>query len=169
MLVKSDLLIITADYMISIVLTVLGVTFDQAMNLDKHIKHLPRCFPPQRHCKTQRFVVSHSDLEMIIHASVSSRLDSCNSPLSASHPLTDCNSFRMPQPGLWPGPAGQVFFHLQPPWLAVNFRIHFNIPVITYWTIHGWAPAYISDLLFPYVARGSLRCIASGLTCCPLH
>lgn len=91
------------------------------------------------------------------------------SPLSENHPLTDWNSFRMVQPGLWPGWASQVFFFLLPPWLAVNFRIHFNIPVITYWTIHGWAPAYISNLLFPHVAGGSLRCIASGLTCCPLH
>lgn len=48
-------------------------------------------------------------------------------------------------------------------WLPVNFRIHFNILVFTYRAIYCQAPAYISDLLHPYVPNRSLRSSNQGL------
>jgi len=58
----------------------LGVTFDQAMHFDQHVKSLTRtCFFHLRNIAKLRSVVSLAQLEMIIHAFISSRLDYCNS------------------------------------------------------------------------------------------
>ena len=44
------------------------------------------------------------------------------------------------------------FCHITPvlanlPWLPTDLRIDFKILIVTYYTLHGLAPAYIQDLL----------------------
>ena len=52
-------------------------------------------------------------------------------------------------------------------WLPIQFRIQFKVMVITYRTRHGQAPAYIGDLLQPYVTSRSLRSSGQGLLFVP--
>lgn len=42
-------------------------------------------------------------------------------------------------------------------WLPICYRIQFKILLITFKSLHGMAPLYISQLLTPYTAPGSLR------------
>lgn len=58
----------------------LGVTFDQALSLEKHVNNLVRsCFFHLRNVARLSRMVSKPELEIIVHAFVSSRLDYCNS------------------------------------------------------------------------------------------
>jgi len=58
----------------------LGVLFDQSMSLDSHSRQLVKnCFYHLRNISKLRALLSKVDLEMIIHAFISSRLDYCNS------------------------------------------------------------------------------------------
>uniref|UniRef100_A0A672H2B5 Reverse transcriptase domain-containing protein n=1 Tax=Salarias fasciatus TaxID=181472 RepID=A0A672H2B5_SALFA len=58
----------------------LGVIFDSTMSLDHHSRQLVRtCFFQLRNIAKLRPMVSKKELEMIIHAFISSRLDYCNS------------------------------------------------------------------------------------------
>lgn len=41
-------------------------------------------------------------------------------------------------------------------WLPVNFRINFEILVLTFGTLHAQAPSYISDLIQPHTPTRSL-------------
>ncbi len=56
-----------------------------------------------------------------------------------------------------------IFLH----WLSIKFRIQFKILVITFRALHGQAPAYIRDLLQPYIASRSLRSSDQGLLVVP--
>uniref|UniRef100_A0A3P9JCY3 Reverse transcriptase domain-containing protein n=1 Tax=Oryzias latipes TaxID=8090 RepID=A0A3P9JCY3_ORYLA len=58
----------------------LGVWFDKAMSLDSHSKRLVKnCFYHLRNVAKLKTMLTRSDLELIIHAFISSRLDYCNS------------------------------------------------------------------------------------------
>ena len=54
------------------------------------------------------------------------------------------------------------FCHITPvlanlPWLPTDLRIDFKILIVTYYTLHGLAPAYIRDLLQSYLSARDLR------------
>ena len=42
-------------------------------------------------------------------------------------------------------------------WLPVRSRIIFEIPLLVYISIHGLAPAYLSELIKPYAPESNLR------------
>lgn len=57
----------------------LGVIFDQALSFENHVSLLTRtCYAQFRNIANLRSVVSKAELEMIIHAFISSRLDYAN-------------------------------------------------------------------------------------------
>ena len=61
----------------------LGVTFDQDMSFNLHIKQICRtAFFHLRNIVKIRSILSQSDAEKLVHAFVTSRLDYCNSLLS---------------------------------------------------------------------------------------
>ena len=184
---KTEVLIIASDSIVSKVaqcigslssavqssLRNLGVIFDQAMYFDHHIKSLTRtCFFHLRNIAKLRSVVSQPELEMIIHAFISSRLDYCNSLFTclgkssldrlqmvqnaAARLLT--RSWKMTR-------ITPILFSFH--WLPIRFRIHFKVLVFTYRALHGQAPAYISDLLHPYITSRSLRSSDQGLLVVP--
>lgn len=141
----------------------LGVFFDQSMHLDKHVKSLTRsCFFHLRNIAKLRSIVSHAELEMSVHAFISSRLDYCNSL------FTCLNKSSVDQLQLVQNAAARLLTrskkscHITPilaslHWLPVHLRIHFKVLVFTHRALHGLTPAYISDLLQPYSASRSLR------------
>lgn len=115
----------------------LGVIFDEAMSLDHHSKLVKNCFFQLRNIAKLRPMVSKNELEMIIHAFVSSRLDYCNSLFtclnkkelarlqyvqnSAARLLTSINRRSHITPVL-------KSLH----WLPVVYRVQFKILVLTF-------------------------------------
>ena len=143
------------------------------MLLDTHIKSVTRtCFFHLRNIAKLRSFVSHSDLEMIIHAFVSSRLDYCNSV------LTCLNKTSLDRLQFIQNTAARLLTrsnrrcHITPVlaslhWLPVVFRVQFKVLVLTFRALHGQAPAYLTDLLKPYVPSRNLRSADKGLLIIP--
>ena len=141
----------------------LGVIFDSTMSLEHHSKLLTKnCLFQLRNISKLRPLVSKPELELIIHAFISSRLDYCNSLFtcfnkkeldrlqviqnSAARLLTHTNRRTHITPVL-------AALH----WLPLQFRIHFKILVLTFRVLHGQAPSYLSDLIQFYTPTRSLR------------
>lgn len=147
----------------------LGVIFDQSLHFDTHIKTVTRtCFFHLRNIAKLRSVVSFSELEMIIHAFVSSRLDYCNSL------FTCLNKTTMDRLQLIQNAAARLltrsnkWCHITPilvdlHWLPVFFRVRFKVLVLTYRALNGQAPEYIADLVSRYVPGRTLRSADQGL------
>ena len=151
----------------------LGVHFDQSMHLDQHVKALCRnSFFHLRNVAKLRSIVSQKELEMAVHAFVSSRIDYCCS-------LYTClNQSSLHRLQLVQNAAARLLSrskkscHMTPiladlHWLPVSFRIHYRLLLITYKALNGLAPSYIRDLLHDYIPRRSLRSSDQGLLAVP--
>lgn len=126
----------------------LGVIFDSNLNFNQHVKTTVRsCFIQLHRISKIRSFLSPKNLEIVIHAFITSRLDYCNSSL-----LTKSNKRVHITPIL-------ASLH----WLPVRFRIDFKILMITFKARMGLAPEYIIDCLVPYEPRRSLRSSGGSL------
>lgn len=151
----------------------LGVVFDPEMSLEHHSKILIRnCFFQLRNISKIRSLVSRPELEMIVHAFISSRLDYCNSL------FTCLNKKSVGRLQTVQNAAARLLTntrkreHITPVlaslhWLPIQFRIHFKILVLTFRALHGQAPQYISDLIQPYSPPRSLRSSGKRLLVVP--
>ena len=118
------------------------------MHLNTHISQITRtCFFHLRNIAKLRSLVSFPELEMIIHAFVSSRLDYCNSL------FTCLNKTTMDRLQLIQNTAARLLTrtsrrcHITPVlaslhWLPVNFRVHFKLLVLTYRALHQCFSTY---------------------------
>ncbi len=137
----------------------LCVIFDQAMYFNQHVKSLTRtCFFHLRNTAKLRSVVSQPEQEL---AFISSRLDYCSSLFtclskSSLHCLqmVQYTAERLLTRSSQMTHITPILFSLH--WFSIKFRIYFKVLVFTYRTLHGQAPAYISDLLHPYITYRSL-------------
>uniref|UniRef100_A0A669ESL6 Reverse transcriptase domain-containing protein n=1 Tax=Oreochromis niloticus TaxID=8128 RepID=A0A669ESL6_ORENI len=151
----------------------LGIIFDQSLSFDAHIKSVTRsCFFHLRNIAKLRTIVSTTELEMLVHTFISSRLDYCNALFScvskaslnrlqavqnaAARLLTHSNKFSHVTPIL-------KSLH----WLPVGYRYKFKILTFTFMSLQGEAPTYISELLQPYSPKRTLRSTDSGLLSIP--
>ena len=117
--------------------------------------------------KLRRYL-DKSSVERLVHAFVSSRLDSCNAVLyglqdneiaklqrvqnTVAHLVTKCKKDEHMKPGL-------RVLH----WLPVQQRIVYKIALLTYKALHGLAPRYISDLIEEYKADSPIGFTSSSL------
>ncbi len=107
-------------------------------------------------------LLPHKDLETVIHAFITSRLDYCNS-LYWGLPQSAISCLQIVQNAaarLLTGTRKKD--HISPilaslHWLPVKFRIDFKIAVYVYKALAGLAPKYISDLLIAYSPQRALR------------
>ena len=101
--------------------------------------------------KIRRYL-SEETSEILVHAFISSKLDSCNSLLHAL-PIQLLNRLKSIQ-----STAARIvtlskrFDHITPimfklHWLRLNYRIHFKILLLVYKCLNGLAPIYLSELL----------------------
>ncbi len=107
-------------------------------------------------------MVSKKEMEMLVHAFISTRVDYCNV-------LYTClNKSSMDRLQVVQNVAARLLTrttrrsHITPVlkalhWLPIGFRVHFKILVITYRVLHGQAPSYIHDLLHAHSPGRSLR------------
>ncbi|TWW61009.1 AP2-associated protein kinase 1 [Takifugu flavidus] len=151
----------------------LGVTFDQNLSFNSHIKLVSRSafFHLRNITKIRKLLMLH-DAEKLIHAFVTSRLDYCNSLLSGC-PNNSLRSLQLIQ-----NAAARVLKgidkrdHITPAmaslhWLPVKFRIIFKTLLLTYKVLRGLAPSYLEELVIPYQPNRPLRSQNAGLPVVP--
>ncbi len=110
----------------------------------------------------QGSILSFSDLEKVVHAFVSSRLDYCNalylgvSQASLSYLQLVQNSAARLLTGT------KKRDHITPllislHWLPIRYRIQYKVLLYIFKSLHGFAPEYVSDLISLHQPLRSLR------------
>ena len=141
----------------------LGFILDSHFKLDKHISSVVRAsfFQLRVIAKVKPFLPP-KQLEMIIHALISSRLDYCNSL------YIGIDQAQLKRLQLVQNSAARLLTrtkkrdHISPVlatlhWLPVKSRIEFKTLLFVYKSLHGLSPSYLKDLIRPYVPSRPLR------------
>ena len=133
------------------------------MSLDKHVTNTCKvCFFHLRNISKIRDCLSPVDTEKLVHAFITSKLDTANSLLhglptflldrlqnvqnAAAHIITHTKKYDHIKPVL-----------KQLHWLPVTQRINYRILLLTYKALNGQAHGYITELLEPYTPARNLR------------
>ncbi len=144
----------------------LGVLFDSKLSFDSHVSSI--CKTAIFHLKNiskLRPMLSMSKAVMLINKFMTSRLDYCNALLggcsarlvlrmvqnAAARVLTRTRKYDHSSPVL-------AKLH----WVPIKHRIGFTILLITYKTLNGLAPRYLSELLSHYGPPRQLHSQNSG-------
>ncbi len=149
----------------------LGVVLDSSLSLGSHITSTCKAanFHLYRLSRIRKYLTPDA-LKTAIHALISSKLDYCNSlyiglPMSQISRLQNIiNSAAQLISGV------RKFEHITPTlkelhWLPIERHIEFKILCMTYKSLHGLAPQYMSDLVKAYIPPRALRSSDQGLLC----
>uniref|UniRef100_A0A670HZ87 Reverse transcriptase domain-containing protein n=1 Tax=Podarcis muralis TaxID=64176 RepID=A0A670HZ87_PODMU len=116
--------------------------------------------------------LSRPDLATVIHATVISRLDYCNSlyaglPLKLSQKLQQVQNAaaRLLMGSLPWEHIHPVLFKLH--WLPVEYRVRFKVLLLTFKALHGLGPSYLWDRLSRYAPWRASRSINSNTLVVP--
>jgi hypothetical protein len=147
----------------------LGAIFDNNMCMQPHVSHLVKsCNAQLRSIGQARRYLTWDATEKVIHAFLSSRLDSGNSLL---YRLPDTQIQRLQRVQ---NTAARILTrtkkceHISPiirslHWLPISKRIHYKILVLTYKCLHNCAPTYLQESVQPYEPTRSLRSSSQSL------
>ena len=144
------------------------------MKFDTHISKC--CKAAFFHLYTIRRIrkfLSHDTVQILVNAFVTSRLDYCNSLLYGLPANQLCKLQRVQNSAARLICNVSRFDHITPTlfklyWLPLKFRIDFKILLITYKSIHGLAPEYLSELIkLKTSGRYHLRSCDKLLLDCP--
>ena len=154
--------------------TNLGVVLDQNLNMDRHISRTSKS--AFFHLHNIRRISKYLDQESLLtltHAFITSRLDYCNSLLYGA-PVTQIEKLQRIQ-----NAAARLitrspkFCHMGPilrqlHWLPLRSRIHHKILTLTFKSIHGLAPSYLSELITTSRPSGTLSALPKA-PCSSIH
>ncbi len=141
----------------------LGVVFDEHLKFDRQINSVVKSsFFQLRLLSKAKSFLSFKNLEKVIHAFITSKLDYCN-----SH-YTGISQTALSRLQLVQNAAARLLTrshkrdHITPVlqslhWLPVRYRVDFKILLIVHKSLNGMAPSYISDLLIEHNVTRSLR------------
>ena len=134
----------------------LGFHFDKFLSLTTHVnKVASHCYILLKTVRQIRKFLDQSQVEMIMHSIISSRIDYCNVLLFGSQKVNcinklqrvqDCASRLVLGKGRLQGYPSTVRLNILH-WLPVEKRIVFKILVIIYKCYHGKAPNIITSIL----------------------
>ena len=131
----------------------LGVIFDKAINLEKHINTVCRNANHQiRNIGLIRKYLDTDTTKTLVHALVTSRLDYCNALLYKSKKCLIQKLQRVQNTAARLITKIRKYDHITDArmklhWLPIEQRIEFKILLLTFKAINGHAPAYISELI----------------------
>lgn len=141
----------------------LGVLLDSSLNFNKQVSSVvKRSFYHLRNIAKLKPLLSHSDLETVIHAFISSRLDYCNS-LYTGLSQSNISRLQMVQNAAARLLTGtKKYDHITPVlahlhWLPVKYRTDFKILLFVFKALNGLVPLYITDLLTPLITSRPLE------------
>ena len=137
----------------------LGVTSDSSLSLTKHISSICKSAYYQiRQLRQIRSFLDISSAIILANSLVISKLDYCNSllnglPKSSINRLQVVQNFSLARTIY---PSAKRSDHISPVlhklhWLPVSSRIEFNIATLTFKVLKFQQPAYIYDLIAPYI------------------
>ena len=141
----------------------LGTILDSHLKLNVYVSNI---------CKTAQYAIrsisriqkylSQEDCEKLIHAFVTSRLDSCNSILYDLPEYSLSKLQRIQNTAARLVSKTKKSDHITPVlaalhWFPIKYRIVFKILLITFKALYGLAPNYICELLHQYQPTRSLR------------
>ena len=141
----------------------LGVTIDESLSFERHITEVVRSCRYFIHELWQiRPYLTLESAKTIVHATIISRLDYCNS-LYMNMPLSQTNRLQKVM-----NEAARLITrtprneHITPAmkdlhWLPIKERIQFKVLTIVYKALHGQTPDYIRALLIPNIPSRQLR------------
>uniref|UniRef100_A0AAX7SWL5 Reverse transcriptase domain-containing protein n=1 Tax=Astatotilapia calliptera TaxID=8154 RepID=A0AAX7SWL5_ASTCA len=141
----------------------LGVLFDSSFKLDKQVSAVVRSsFYQLRLISKARHYIPYKDLEKLIHAFVTSRLDYCNSLYCGLHSSLLHRLQTVQNAAARILTKTKKFAHITPVladlhWLPVKYRIQFKILLFTFKITNNTAPSYLKELLNPYAPARALR------------
>ena len=141
------------------------VTHDTALTLDAHVKSLVcSCFYHLKNIAKLSPIVSRSEMDMIIHAFISSCLDCCNS-IFTGRGKKSLECLQVIQ-----NATNKIFQVLSCQSVANSAALAprplqrpFQNFILTFRALHGPAPTYIRELLQPHGPSKSLRSCDQGL------
>ena len=151
----------------------LVVVLDGHLSLSSHVNNVCKSASLAiRNIGRIRRYLSQNDTERLVHAFVTSQLDSCNSLIYGLPVCQQAKLQRIQNSAARLVARVKKFDHISPVlnnlhWLTVRKRITFKIFLITYKALHGLAPTYLSELLTVYKPSRCLRSEISNLLVVP--
>uniref|UniRef100_A0A3Q3NKS8 Uncharacterized protein n=1 Tax=Mastacembelus armatus TaxID=205130 RepID=A0A3Q3NKS8_9TELE len=149
----------------------LGVIMDSDLNFNSHIKSITSsAFYHLKNIARIKGSMSKPDLERLIHAFISSRLDYCNGLFTGLSKRAVRQLQYIQNADVQVLTRTRKYNHITPVlrylhWLPVSQRIDFKTALLVYKykSLHGSAPRYISDMLMSYEPSRTLRPSGTGL------
>uniref|UniRef100_A0A8C2KTL5 Reverse transcriptase domain-containing protein n=1 Tax=Cyprinus carpio TaxID=7962 RepID=A0A8C2KTL5_CYPCA len=146
----------------------LGVILETDLSFSSHVKAVTK--PAYHHIKNIARIkcfVSSQDLEKLVHAFITSRVDYCSGLLTGLPKKT------IRQLQLIQNAAARILTktrkseHVTPVlrslhWLPVTFRIDFRVLLLIYKSLYVLGPKYIADMLTEYKPKRALRSLGSS-------
>ena len=151
----------------------IGVIFDETMSMDKQIRQVCKSAFHQLHniCSIRKFL-DRDALQTLVHALVTSKLDSFNSLYSGLPVCQIMKLQRVQNAAVRLVLRIQRCEHITPGlmslhWLPVEKRIVFKLCLLVYKTQNCLAPSYLCGLLLPYAPARQLRSGSRNLMVVP--
>ena len=147
----------------------IGVILDSHLSMKQQVASVCRsCYVQMHNIAKKRAYMTEETAEKMVNALVTSRLDYANALLyGLPDYLTDKlqvvqnNAARLILKKKKHDNATPLLKYLH--WLPVKYRIEYKMNLLTFKSLRGDAPVYLSDLLKEYVPSRLLRSASSGL------
>ncbi len=146
----------------------LGVILETDLSFSSHVKAVTKsAYYHLKNIARIRCFVSSQDLEKLVHAFITRRVDYCNGLLTGLPKKT------IRQLQLIQNAAARIltrtrkYEHITPVlrslhWLPVTFRIDFKVLLLVYKSLNGIGPKYMADMLTEYKPNRPLRSLGSS-------
>jgi hypothetical protein len=141
----------------------LGVIIDHDLQMKDHVKSVVRAasFAIYKIGQLSKYL-DRDSIERLVHAFVSSQLDSCNSLLYGLPANEIMKLQRVQNAAARLVTRTKKYQHISPilqelHWLPVRHRITYKIALLTFKCLHGMSPTYITELVSQYKPSRTLR------------